>query len=245
VWLRKHHDGPDETDCNYTYLGVPLAVGDEVLGVLRVGGTDAHLGFSNYDQQIALSAATRLAGWLYQRQQGSGAEALRQLASLSGWQGSCQALASRILAVLEQGLGPCDSQVRLREQQRLPRLAFSGAGWERTPEECRLGEGLAGRVWASGRPFAYADATRDPRLVGDEGLARELPQSTGSGVCEPLLVSGTVVGTLQVHRAQPWSLSPRDQAFVRQVAAWGRACSPRRLPPRTSGSSNCRNRPFT
>jgi GAF domain-containing protein len=66
-WQHKYYDGQPFDNHNFTYLGVPLVVGMELLGVLRMTSTHQRTGFSNYDQQIALAAAARLAGCLYQR----------------------------------------------------------------------------------------------------------------------------------------------------------------------------------
>jgi GAF domain-containing protein len=69
-WKHKYYDGEPFGGHNFTYLGVPLVVGDELLGVLRMTSTHYDTGFSNYDQQVALAAAARLAGCLYQRRLG-------------------------------------------------------------------------------------------------------------------------------------------------------------------------------
>src|SRR5262249_47445678 len=68
VWRSHVNDGRDGDEVNLTYLGVPLAVGSHVLGVLRLASTEAG-SFTTYDLQTAVAAASRLAGWLYQNQQ--------------------------------------------------------------------------------------------------------------------------------------------------------------------------------
>jgi transcriptional regulator with GAF, ATPase, and Fis domain len=66
VWLHERYTGEEMKGLGYSFLCVPVAVGNDVMGVLQANAARAG-GFSSYDQHIALSAASRLAGCLHQR----------------------------------------------------------------------------------------------------------------------------------------------------------------------------------
>jgi GAF domain len=144
---------------------------------------------------------------------------LRVTSSASQSQGP-QELASAVFRALAEGIGACDCQVRLLTSDEaagevvLERLATSGSGWEATPACCRRGEGVAGRMWQAGA-LGYDDAA-----AAGLGPADDLPGTEGSGLCLPLRAQGGLLGTLHVHRANRWALSPADLAFLHQIADW-------------------------
>src|ERR1700730_5631610 len=78
-WGDKVIDGANRDDRNLSYLGVPIAVGVEVLGVLRLASSSKGR-FTSNDLQIALAAAARLAGYLYEQAEARRMRALLQLA---------------------------------------------------------------------------------------------------------------------------------------------------------------------
>jgi GAF domain-containing protein len=202
-WAYKCYDGRERGDLNHTYLGVPVAVGDEVLGVLRLASTNCASGFGNYDQQIAVAAAARLAGALYQRQEARRMAALLALTAPRLRPEGPAELATRIFTALAEGIGACTCAAHLLERDSSGGEALRRvAGGD--------GAGLPARAWERGAEILYEDAAA-------EGLAAEAP---GSGACVPLTAEGTFVGTLHLHRAHRRALSPADLAFLRQVASW-------------------------
>src|SRR5262249_10943196 len=94
----------DRTDL--AFLGVPVMVGDDVLGVVRVlywtnravsgkaGG--ARRRFDPYSQQVLEAAASRLARWFHKRQEGTRSGALLELTRAAPEAGSRSELCTRI-----------------------------------------------------------------------------------------------------------------------------------------------------
>ncbi len=241
VWKDKWFDGEAREDRNLTYLAVPVAVGNEVLGVLRlasgVGRGESKGGFGDYDQQIALAAAARLAGALYQHRQARHTAALTRLAACLVRAKSHRGLGKRAFEAVERGVGPCAcwarivDEVDLGEEGPVEVLAHSLAsdpawGGLRAPLARRKGEGIAGRVWQSQRMLvldhaSFAEASRAPlveAILKEEPANRELLEAFHSLACLPLRARGRFLGTLLVCRRAHGGLTPGDLSFLQAVA---------------------------
>jgi GAF domain-containing protein len=241
VWADRHCDGKDRNDRNYTYLAVPIAVGDQVFGVIRVAdskfGCVAHskFGFTCYDQKILEAAASRLAGLLDQQEQTRRTNGLIRLASFIATTKSQKELAAGLFEILAQVIGDCTCWVRLLDTLRrgtdswpvLTRLAVSPRSWEPlTPRFRRLGEGIAGRtVQRKGMLRldypTFDDAAQDTlaaAIIAEDPANRELLQTFRSIACVPLRTETEVVGTLLVCRQNYRALCPGDLSFIRDVA---------------------------
>jgi DNA-binding response OmpR family regulator/GAF domain-containing protein len=80
----------------------------------------------------------------------------------------------------------------------------------------REGNGVTGFVAATGTSYVCPDTTRDPLYI--EGAA-----GSRSSLTVPLIIHGTVIGTLNVESPQPNRFDDRDQQFIeiygRNIAA--------------------------
>ncbi len=226
-WQCKLYDGQDRQDMDRSYLGVPVAVGDEVMGVLRLVTRAKESGFTSYDVQVALAVATRLAGWLHARLQARRNRAFQQFAASLTDAKSERNLAEIAFKAVEQAIGPCSCLLRPLDRgggvRVLRRLAVNNPTWkEACPALLRQGEALAGKVWTAEQRYEYDDAANDPVLReiarGGQDSGLWLIQE-GSGVCTRLLDPlGDFVGTFHVHRHHRFALTPGDLAFIEDVA---------------------------
>jgi GAF domain-containing protein/two-component sensor histidine kinase len=222
-------DGVTRKDRNNSYLGVPIAVGNEVMGVLRFA-TGSRGYFSAYDQQIALATASRLAGYLYEKAEKRRTQVLLQLSSRVPSADSQKDLASDIFKSLADGLEECACHIRVLDQFQKPdgevthvlrRLAVSQSAWGSAPQTRGIGEGIAGLVWNTGKKYVYqeVDKERWVREAMHEDLQKPLLLGeVGSGACVPLEANGKFIGTLHVHKRFSHALSPREIFFVEEVA---------------------------
>jgi GAF domain-containing protein len=212
------------------YLGVPVLVGGDVLGVLRFvcrsprapGERRQWTGkehFTALDQQLAEAAAARLGGWLYKRLELDRIIALRRLAHEILKARSREELCRTIHDVLERGIGRCRVVLRLadrrsrdggRPERALDRVFVSDGSHDSWPAFRTQQEEVAIQVWKEGRRYVSQDVSEDPNL----GWPREL---AGSLVISPLKADRNTCGTLAVHRAHPHALLQSDLDFVEKV----------------------------
>jgi GAF domain-containing protein len=225
VWLDKCPDGQTR---NYTYLGVPISVDNEVFGVLRVA--DNHYGFTGTDQQVALAAASRLAGLLHQRERARRTKAWIDLASFVAKALSQEELAGKVFEALERVIGASTCWVRLLDHLQRPgvdpapvlaRLAVSDPRWQaKTPRFRHPGQGIAGKVMQTGRALVLHDTGSDCRahpLREEDPANDELLSTYGSVACVPIHAARELVGTLLVCRKNRRALTPPDLSFVQAV----------------------------
>jgi GAF domain-containing protein len=223
------------------FLGVPILVGQDVVGVLRFElrtpkqptAVPPRTCFSKMDEQLALAAAARLGPWLYEQQQMRRNRALAGLVRAVFGAASQEALAQVICFTLEQGVGACGCVIRLvdcrdkgdgRAEEVLDRRFTTDANPDHWPQYRTLAEEGAARVWGERKKWVIRDMRTD-ELVADlrkralrgEGWLEEW----GCGVVAPLLADGNVVvGTLAVLRKARLVLQEEDVRFVDKVTEY-------------------------
>lgn len=222
VWLDNVYDGEVRNDHNWTYLGVPISVGNEVLGVIRLGNGLRDVGFTSYDQAIVMAAAGRLAGVLHEREQARRTEALAALALAAAGSATPEGRARAVFKALNQGLGGCTCSIRLLEDAALVLLATSEPGQTHgVPAVLSKGEGFEGSVLETGEILLMQDARHDPRILAITGHDRravgDLLLDFGSLACAPLRMGEAIIGTLLVCRANRQAFSAGDLLFIRQA----------------------------
>ncbi|MBI4664173.1 MAG: GAF domain-containing protein [Verrucomicrobia bacterium] len=225
----KVYDEPTEDEGNNSYMGVPIAVGGEVLGVLRFAAAGKGR-FSSYDQQIALAATSRLAGYLYEEAEQRRTKAFLQLSAHLTVSQSQKELAKSIFETLSSEVGDCVSHIRLLDKFRsttgevipvLRRLTVSHPDWEATPYLRRKGEGIAGRVWIEQRTLVYQDVDHEPWIqdaMNENLQTKDLLAKVGCGACVPITANDEFIGTLHIHKHFRHALSPREITFVEEVS---------------------------
>lgn len=82
----------------------------------------------------------------------------------------------------------------------------------------RLGEGITGRVVASGRPIAIPRLDQEPLFLDRSGARREIDRSTLAFLCVPMKFAGQTVGALSVDRAAKGADMQSEIAFLEVVA---------------------------
>src|SRR3954451_22324224 len=182
-------------------LGTPLLVEGRVIGVLHVGSLTPR-DFTEEDTQLLQLAADRMAvaidhARLYESERHA-AEQLRRLeriteAALSHL--ALDELLEVLLVRLSEMLAAESVDVMLVRGDELHTRASRG-GEQRA--DVRIGEGVAGRVAAEGKPLA---------LGGEEALL---------GV--PLTSGGEVIGVLTVGAAAPREFTPEDLELLVRAA---------------------------
>ncbi len=230
--LKPKNKVPDTTSSNQqwpAYLAVPIAVGDEVLGVLRLTGSLRQC-FSVDDEQIAVAACSRLAGYLFENQEGKRTQVLIDLYSGILQMSSLKELREQVFVALRAGLGECDGNIRILDKVQegagpltevLLRLAASREDWVTGPLIRRKGEGIAGRLFETGEEeFVDEDITRSASPC--QGMHGILPEKffvdVRSLVCVTIRVGSRLAGTLYVHKCHPRSFSAVDLAFCKKIA---------------------------
>ena len=224
VWKDKIYDGQVRDDQNWTYLGVPIAIGNEVLGILRLANGVNDLGFSSYEQVVAMAAAAQMAGPLYARENARRTGVFRRATDRVLLAESLDCVAKVAFETLQLGLGTCASAIFLVEtsedvDSRLVRLASNDSFWNECSFSTKRGEGLCGHVWRTGGSLVFQDR-KDGKIA--RFLAQE-PEDAKfsrfqSGTCVALLDGTDVSGTFLVCREARRALTPGDCAFVEQVA---------------------------
>src|SRR6266536_5218169 len=107
----------------------------------------------------------------------------------------------RVLEHLEQSLGAFSATVVLREGDgdELTVEAAVGAGWQQARRaRYKTGEGITGRVVASGRPVVVPEVSREPLFLNRTGIWGSHGKGELSYVCVPVVVAGRTVGALGV-----------------------------------------------
>ena len=226
VWKDKVYDGLVRNDRNWTYLGVPISVGNEVLGVLRLANGVDDLGFTSYEQVIAMAAAAQLAGLLYEQAQARRAKALKRLMDDAFSARSIKEVFNAAFEGLQAGLGTCACAVMLADSEDaraanscLIRVASNDPVWNEYGVTRQTPEGVCGHVWKTGTTcvFQNHDELEINGLL-DREPARDKFVRFQSGVCVPLFAEQRPFGTLLVCRENRQSLTPADLAFVDEVA---------------------------
>lgn len=83
----------------------------------------------------------------------------------------------------------------------------------------RPGEGITGKVFASGRPTYLPQIGEDPEFLDRSGIRRNLDLSTLAFFCVPVSYQGHVIGTLSADKARALIANPADEiAFLMEVA---------------------------
>jgi signal transduction histidine kinase/GAF domain-containing protein len=228
-WASKYSDY-DGDPKNLAYLAVPISVGSEILGVLRLVLPErGHFGPN--DEQIAVAAAMRIAGFLYQQDEAARTRASMTLSSTVARQIPLKEATSYIFEALNAGIGKSSCHLRLLDRielkdgnavEVLGRFAVSDPEWEGLPVFRRMGEGIAGRVWETKEPFVYQDVKQEEWItdvVKEDLNTKILSDQVGSGMCVPIFVHERFIGTLHVHKTQRQAFSGREIAYVEEIAS--------------------------
>jgi signal transduction histidine kinase/putative methionine-R-sulfoxide reductase with GAF domain len=145
-------------------------------------------------------------------------EALREVGRAVGTTPEVDRLLSLIVQAAMRVVGAERGTLYLREGERL--VSRVKTGGELRKIEVALGQGIAGRVAATGRPVRVADAYRDRRF--DRSWDERSGYRTRSVLAVPLLdAAGSAVGVLQMlnKRGAAGPFTPYDTELLKALAA--------------------------
>jgi Nif-specific regulatory protein len=145
--------------------------------------------------------------------------AIEQLKAISSWVGSVQdpnRLLELIVSAAARMLGARASSLLLVDPHAR-RLRFKVATGEKAaavkPFQIEMGEGIAGRVAATGQALLIPEVARDPRW--QPRISAAVGFDTRSIACAPLKVEGEVIGVLEIiDKADGGVLRPEDMPLL-------------------------------
>lgn len=202
-------------------LVVPLAIGDRVIGVLEASSS-YHDAFSADDERLIVTVARQLAvaienARLYQETERRLTEVstLYQLARQVNTSLDVQDRLNSIVWSLKQAMGCRSCSIALSDPINDVLEIRAEAGIEgkwRKDFKLRLGEGVAGRVAAEGRPMYVPDTLEMADFIFFDHSVRSL-------LTVPLSVQDKIIGTLSVDSDQPHAFSAADERLIGIAAA--------------------------
>lgn len=79
----------------------------------------------------------------------------------------------------------------------------------------KVGDGIAGRVFAEGKPIAVSDVRKDARYR-NEGIAKK--ENLCSLLCVPLAVKGRIIGVFNLYTDKPHHFTRQEMTLLQTVA---------------------------
>ncbi len=108
---------------------------------------------------------------------------------------------TRILEILEESRGTLSAAIFLKDEDAgdlvVEAATGAGAGTARN-SRYRLGEGITGRVVASGKPVMVPRVSREPLFLDKSGVFKKSGKEEMSFVCVPIKADNRTVGALGV-----------------------------------------------
>jgi diguanylate cyclase (GGDEF)-like protein len=207
-----------------SYLGVPMIIGENVVGVLAVQSYAREEAYGMDDQELLATIATQAAiavenARLYeatsQRMKEIGI--LYRIAQSLSTSLDLDSLLANFLEVLNQELGYRWTILLLvdREKNELFIRACPPDYPQEVQEKVRFkigAEGISGHVALTGEPVVLSDVTQDPRYAPGLIQAR-------SEIAVPLKIGGEVIGVLDIEDPAPGAFGDRDLRLLSSLAA--------------------------
>ena len=208
------------------FAGVPLLVGDRVLGALAIGLREPHE-YSAEELEVFASLANAAAVALEnarllssERTRREHISALLEINTKIGSMISTEALLTSIAEEAARLLDVDNAGFRLREGDELVIAGLAGTARQTMKRErIRPDEGMSGEVFATGRSLRLDDITAFPGVIPEHLTAdRALGYTTYLGV--PLKIGGRVMGALSFRARRPFSARDQElaEAFAGQAA---------------------------
>ncbi|MBN2808020.1 MAG: sigma 54-interacting transcriptional regulator [Deltaproteobacteria bacterium] len=146
--------------------------------------------------------------------------ALAKIAQLLAGESDFQSTMAEILVRLARLTGMKRGMISLyrRDLEQIHVDITYGIPDTTEPVFYRLGEGVTGRVVATGRPIAIPRLDQEPLFLDRSGARREIDRSTLAFLCVPVNYAGQTVGALSVDRAAKGVDLPSELAFLEVVA---------------------------
>lgn len=208
-----------------SYLGVPILVGTQAIGVVSVQSIQQEGRFDENDQHLLMTIAANVGVAIERAQRFHTekrraeqfqliAEIGRNIASLL----DTNQITEQVAQLLRKVFNYYHVGIGLVEGDEVVYRVGSGVLWDDPsftfkPQRLRIGkEGLTGWVAARGKPVIVPDVTQDPRYVLMQGSA------TRSELIVPMIVKEQVLGVLDVQSDQLDAFDSTDFAVVQSIA---------------------------
>lgn len=107
---------------------------------------------------------------------------------------------------------PGGTKARIRHAYGLTRAEVTRGQYQR-------GEGVTGRVWATGQPVLVQDVDEEPAFLFRAVRRKDLPPETVAFIALPVEVNGRTVGVLACHRIRSRQRRLNDDMAVLRVLA--------------------------
>ncbi|MGE5264248.1 MAG: GAF domain-containing protein [Acidobacteriota bacterium] len=208
-----------------SYLGVPILVGGQAIGVVSVQSIHREGRFNENDQHLLMTIAANV-GVAIERAQRFTTEKRRaeqfQIIAEIGRRATAlldtNQVMQQVTRLLQQAFNYYHVAIGLIEDDEVVYRVGSGVLWDDPgftfkPHRLRLGkEGLTGWVAANGIPLCVPDVDQEPRYVLMQGSA------TRSELVVPMIVKEEVIGVLDVQSDQLNTFDSTDLAVVQSIA---------------------------
>ncbi|MCP4543810.1 MAG: GAF domain-containing protein [Chloroflexi bacterium] len=206
-----------------SWLGVPMIVGDRVLGVMFVQNYSKPRVYNRHTQGLLTSVANQMAialqnARLFEQVQRRVRE-VQMLQSVAIAAASGGVRFEKTLQSTAEALGDEYGEVHIgialldRETNRLHRLANSGSlpTGEFPKEGIPVGEGVIGWVVRNAEPALIPDVRADSRYVG-------VLSGTRTELCVPLIADGQVIGIINIESHHVNAFTQDDMQLLLALA---------------------------
>ena len=207
-----------------SYLGVPMTIGETIIGVIAVQSYTREDAYGTDDQELLATIAHQAAiavenARLYEAtsQRMKEIAILYRIAQSLSTSLDLDSLLANFLEVLNQELGYRWAILLLvdREKNELFIRACPPDYPQEVKEKVRFkigAEGISGHVARTGEPVVLSDVTQDPRYAPGLIQAR-------SEIAVPLKIGGEVIGVLDIEDPAPGAFGDRDLRLLSSLAA--------------------------
>jgi GAF domain-containing protein/ActR/RegA family two-component response regulator/anti-sigma regulatory factor (Ser/Thr protein kinase) len=217
---------PSRTPGPAAFAGVPLLVGERVLGVLAIGLTERYE-YSAEELEVFASLGNQAAvaienGRLFEseRMRREHVAALLEINTKIGTMISTEALLSSVAEEAARLLDVDNAGFRLRHGDELVVAGLAGTARETMKRaRIKLNESISGQVFGSGRSLILDDITAFPDMIAEHMAAdRALGYTTFLGV--PLTLGGRTIGVLTFRARRRFTARDQElaEAFAGQAA---------------------------
>jgi PAS domain S-box-containing protein len=207
------------------WLGVPMIVGEEIIGVLVVSSFSAGTTYTENDLRLLSTIAAQAASAvqnarLYER---TDAALTRRVDELTALEEIARELNTSldfqrvIEIVLDRAMAATAAQVggvvmRTADDEGLQMVAYRGPqAPAQTSKVWSVRHGVIGRVVRTGRPALVIDVRQDPDYV-------DIAATTRSELAVPIVYGGQTIGAINLESDQEAAFDEEDLRFLQRLA---------------------------
>lgn len=231
---KRSHGFPPNHPPMHSFLGVPIMLGDQLLGLIYLTDKEDHFEFTPTDERVietlAAYAAVAITNARLYKGMAERDQALTQRSedlALINRMGASMAGSLEIDEILRETLQRVMEYINVdtgeiylsEEGGQIFRLALHlgdevDAFW--TQDSFQVGQGPIGQVAGSGKPMISID----PSKVGRDFRQAIIDAGYCCMACIPLAARGTVVGVLCVASRYPRQVDERTEDLLMSIGTW-------------------------